>query len=148
MGYTTKFTGHVDVTPPLNATEVAFLKNFADEDNRHDPGAPGSYCDWQPTEDGAGIEWNRTEKFRYAEEWMRYLIDQFLKQGAVASTIDDPQFAGLTFDHIVNGTIEAQGEERDDLWRLVVTNNVVSRVDPSIVYPDPNPTIIWPEVSA
>jgi hypothetical protein len=28
MGYTTDFDGHIQVSPPLNADEIAYLKKF------------------------------------------------------------------------------------------------------------------------
>jgi hypothetical protein len=42
---------------------------------------------------------------------MSYIIEHFLKPNAHASSTGDPQFAGFTFDHVCNGTIEAQGED-------------------------------------
>ena len=42
----------------------------------------------------------------------------------------DPEFARFTFDHTVNGTIEAQGEDPDDAWTLTVTENVVTALYP------------------
>jgi hypothetical protein len=29
-------------------------------------------------------------------------------------------------DHVVNGVIDADGEEDDDVWQLIVTDNVVT----------------------
>jgi hypothetical protein len=31
----------------------------------------------------------------------------------------------FTFDHVVNGTIDAQGDDPDDRWQLVVVDNEV-----------------------
>jgi hypothetical protein len=90
MGYTTEFDGQVTVTPPLNEHEVAYLRRFADTrrmarakgpyytgagfrgqddeadvtDYSHPPaGQPGLWCQWVPTDDGTGIEWDGGEKF-------------------------------------------------------------------------------------
>ena len=164
MGYTTDFTGSVQVLPPLNATESAYLRKFAgtrrmardrgpyfvdgrgdfgqgrDEDvrdfNTPPAGQPGLWCQWVPTEVDGRIEWDGGEKFHNAVAWMRYLIDHFLKPGAQASNADDPQFADFTFDHVVNGHIDAEGEDSGDVWRLVVRDNVVSRVNGVITYPE------------
>lgn len=66
---------------------------------------------------------------------MTYLIDTFLKPGAtVQKELATPVFGRVyaddlrhfTFDHQVNGVIEAQGENDDDRWDLVVQNNTVS----------------------
>lgn len=74
---------------------------------------------------------------------MRYLIDHFLRPDAVASESGGEQFADFTFDHVVNGTIEAQGEEPDDRWRLVVRDNEVTSQHAQITWPDPLTT--WPD---
>lgn len=111
------------------------LNGFNDKDvrNQNQPpaGQPGLWCQWRPTEDGAGLEWDGSEKFYAAEEWMRYLIDHFLRPGALAldSPHADPRFEDFTFDHVVNGEIIAQGEDPEDRWKLVVTDNVVERVN-------------------
>lgn len=152
MGYTTGFTGHVTIEPPLNPSEIAYLRKFADtrrmdrdngpyfvdgtgpfgqgrdtdirDFNAPPEGQPGLWCKWTPTDDGAGIEWNGVEKFYDSPEWMTYLIEHFLKPGAHAA--DHDGFQAFTFDHVVNGTIKAQGEDPDDQWELTVIDNVVT----------------------
>lgn len=163
MGYTTDFSGHVTITPPLNADEIAYLKRFADtrhmnyvrgpyitdEDARridqgrgfvgdNDPcdGQPGLYCQWIPTDDGTGLRWDGGEKFYDSVEWMRYLINVFLRPDAilrnelVTNAYPDrfyaDEFVNFTFDHVVNGVIEAQGEETSDHWWLIVKDNEVT----------------------
>lgn len=105
-----------------------------DEGRRHPPEQPGKWCQWVPSDDGTRIEWDQGEKFYDADHWMAYLIDTFFKPGAtVARELADPipdrdypeQFAHFTFDHLINGTIEAVGEEEGDSWRLEVRDNVV-----------------------
>lgn len=105
MGYTTDFTGHVSIEPPLNEHEIAYLRRFSESrrmqrqrgpyctgtgpygqdresdvtDYNHPPvGQPGLWCNWTVSDDGARIEWNGSEKFYYSDEWMRYVIDTFL----------------------------------------------------------------------
>jgi hypothetical protein len=164
MGYTTDFYGEVNVTPPLNEAERTYLRKFAetrrmdrergpyfvdgtgDFGQGHDPdirnfngppaGQPSLWCQWVPNEDGTAIEWDGQEKFYESEAWMAYVIDHFLKPGAEASKVGDPQFAGFTFDHVCNGTIEAQGEQHDDKWRLVVEDNIVRVQSAKIVWED------------
>jgi len=153
MGYTTYFYGSVSVEPPLNETEVQYLRKFSYSRRMHrekgpyfvdgegfrgqgpDPdildqsqpsiGQPGLWCQWLPTDDGNEIVWDEGEKFYYAPEWMKYLIQHFLAPGAIASLSGDPQFADFTFNHTVNGVICAEGEESSDRWDLIVENNVV-----------------------
>ncbi|GAA2815412.1 hypothetical protein GCM10010441_45070 [Kitasatospora paracochleata] len=156
MGYTTTFTGRIAVEPPLGAQEIAYLRKFAgtrrmDRDNgpyyvdgtgyagqgrdadireysKPPAGQPGLSCRWEPTDDGTAIEWNGWEKFYNATEWMAYLVDHFLKPGAHAQGM--PGFEDFTFDHVLNGVIDAQGEEDWDTWQLTVSDNTVSATGP------------------
>lgn len=148
MGYTTYFEGAVTVTPPLNAEEIAFLTKFNQTRRMHcqqgpyfvdrggfmgqgsegvidynlpPEGQPGLWCQWRPTEDGTAIEWDGGEKFYDSPEWMKYIIEHFLAPGALAKS----ELPFLQANHVVNGTIEAQGEESDDRWDLVVQDNRV-----------------------
>lgn len=164
MGYTTEFQGTINIEPPLNESEIAYLNKFADtrrmdresgpyfvdgsgyfgqsEDadirNYNEPpsGQPGLWCKWVPAADAAGLEWDGREKFYDAPEWMTYLIEHFLKHNAKARYSSNPQFAGFSFDHTCNGIIEAQGEDPDDRWRLVVDNNSVRVQAAKIVWED------------
>lgn len=114
MGYTTDFTGHVTVTPPLNQHEITYLTRFSDSrrmrrskgpyhadpsnqfgpqhhdvydiyDDTPPPGQPGLWCWWVPTQDGTAITWNGAEKFYAPADWMAYLIDTFLKPAATVA---------------------------------------------------------------
>ncbi|MGF1428652.1 hypothetical protein [Kitasatospora sp. LaBMicrA B282] len=147
MGYQTTFTGQVAVEPPLNQQEIAYLRKFAAtrrEDREGGPyvadyigyavqgreadripeGQPSRWCNWEATDDGAAIEWNGAEKFYNSPEWMTYLIDHFLKPGGAAQ--GQPGFEHFTFDHTINGVIDAEGEEPGDIWQLLVRDNEVS----------------------
>ena len=112
MGYSTYFTGEIAIDPPLNLKEYNELKKFCKE--RHGDrlnaykGFPSMYCDWEPTVEGDAIVSNETEKFYEADEWMKYLIENFLGE-----------------KHTLNGTIQAQGEEGADRWDLIVRDNKV-----------------------
>jgi|SRR5277367_528930 len=178
MGYDIDFDGQVTVTPPLNAAEVAFLKRFAktrhcacqsskwvaDETLYCPPDRrtyctashldnPGYYCKWEPSDDGTTIQWNEQEKFDDGEEWMQFLIEEFLKPNANIFTTLIPVINGvavtdahLIFEisgHVLNGVIDAQGEEPDDRWKLVVKDNVVTVVEPTVTWPvDDEPVIV------
>lgn len=104
----------------------------ADWREYHEPaGQPGLWLQWVPTEDGTALEWNGFEKFYNSVEWMRYLIDKLLSTSAgdylMKHSDEDPRLASFTYDHVLNGTIHAQGEEHGDIWDLVVINNNVTR---------------------
>lgn len=106
-------------------------------------GQPGLWCQWTPSDDGSYIAWDEGEKFYNAWEWMLYLINHFLMPGAVASqnladsVRQDPRFQAFTFDHVLNGEIFAEGEDRDDTWKLVVVDNVVKTAQAQITWPEP-----------
>lgn len=120
--------------------------------NRPPAGQPGLWCQWVPTDDGRYLEWDGREKFYDSIEWMQYLIDHFLKPNAEAfkvvtqlgsvpleyATTQDlalyERFNQFTFDHILNGVIDAQGEDPEDRWRLVVENNIVTEQRAKIVW--------------
>lgn len=155
MGYDTDFDGRINIQPPLNPKEIHYLYQFActrhmireqgpyyvdglygrdttgvnvaaGHVNEPPPGQPSLWCNFQATADGTALIWNQTEKTYYAEIWIAYLIDHFLKPGAEASKTGMEQFKGFTFDHICNGKLLAQGEDIHDRWKIVVTNNLVT----------------------
>lgn len=79
--------------------------------NANEPphGQPGLWCQWVPTDDGTGIEWDGGEKFYDYVEWMKYIITHFLKP----------------WGYVANGQIEWRGEEWGDTGVIVVENNEV-----------------------
>lgn len=72
--------------------------------NRPPDGQPGLWCQWTPTADRAGIEWDGGEKFYDYTEWLQYLMDHFLTPW------------GFT----VSGEVTYQGEDADDSGTLTV----------------------------
>ena len=142
MGYTTDFSGSINVVPPMSEKLCIFLTKFSDtrrmertqgpyyvEDgnegvtngNQPPEGQPGLWCNWVPSKCGTFIEWNEAEKFYESEEWMKYIIEHFL----------------VPAGHICNGEIEANGEDPQDMWLLAVKDNVVSVAQGSISYGEP-----------
>lgn len=115
MGYTTEFSGSVSISPPLNQAEIDFLNKFSESRRLNT-------CQWVPTDDGTELVWDGNEKFYESEEWMKYIIQHFLKPNCVAKNT----LPFLQANHVVNGVIHACGEEKGDVWDLNVTNNVVS----------------------
>jgi hypothetical protein len=73
-------------------------------------GQPGLWCQWVPTENGDGIEWDGSEKFYHYTEWLSYLIEHFLKP----------------WGYVLNGEVEWFGEDRDDRGMIIVKDNNVS----------------------
>lgn len=137
MGYSTDFHGKLEIEPPLNEAEIAFLTRFFDADQSRDrqwgnsdlpeyidftPPDYSNYCDLTVTVDGKYLQWNGSEKTYQLEQWVQIVIDHFLSPNAKAKE----KFPLLEANHIVNGTLLAQGEDIKDRWKLVVTNNVVT----------------------
>jgi hypothetical protein len=81
-------------------------------------GQPGLWCQWVPTADNTGIVWDGGEKFYNYTEWLTYLIDHFLAPAG----------------YVLNGEVEWQGEEPDDIGKLVVKDNQVSELAGRKVY--------------
>jgi hypothetical protein len=157
MGYTTNFTGKIEITPALPENLTDYINKFGNTrrmkrntkvlENKHngelgfngrygidgeyfiggsgfmgqgsDDGIiefnsppstqPGLWCQWEITGNGKFIEWDGSEKFYESVEWMKYIINNFIGD-----------------KYSCNGKIEAQGEDEDDHWWLIVENNKVS----------------------
>lgn len=119
MGYTTDFEGRINLSRELTMSEAQAILDFSE--TRHDPTQmPGYNCDWEPTRDGYGIQWNGIEKFYDADAWMQVVLDRFITPLGIAA----------------NGVINAQGEDPSDVWRLKVTDNKVTVVKAKIVWED------------
>jgi hypothetical protein len=79
---------------------------------------PGLWCQWVPTNDGAGIEWDGGEKFYEYQEWLGYLIANFLRP----------------WGYVVNGTVTWEGEDSSDKGKLIVKDNTISHKVGRTVY--------------
>ncbi len=154
MGYTTDFIGHIDIEPSLNHQEIAYLSAFAesrrfaraggpyevpgnpraeewsdlDQDayNRCAPGQPGLWCNWTPCWDGCCLAFNGHEKFYDPTRWLGYLVEHFLKPGAIAARLPDKRFTGFTFDHVLQGMVVGCRRDNKELYAIVVLDNSVS----------------------
>lgn len=114
MGYTTKFTGTIELSKPMSLkTAKRWMEIASYGDHGEVPAAcPDSYLQWVPTEDLRGIVWDNNEKFYEYASWMIWVIANFLiPEGIVA-----------------NGTLLWSGEETADTGRLVVANNIVNPI--------------------
>ena len=152
MGYTTDFVGHFDITPPLNPAECEYLGAFThsrrwdrpggpyvvpgnphaeehpdagDRHNRPAPGQPQLWCQWVMGACADCLSWDGNEKFYAPVEWLVYLIDHFLKPGARASQVVDPQFDNFTFDHVLDGVVVGCRRDTRELFAIEVRDNVV-----------------------
>lgn len=94
---------------------------------------PSLWCQWVPTEDGRGIEWDGNEKFYKYVEWLQYLIDRVFPY--ILEDGDEPL--------VLNGEIEWRGEEDDDIGRIVVKDNKVTTLFGEITYPEQGTTRVF-----
>lgn len=69
----------------------------------------GLWCQWMPSEDRMGIEWDEGEKFYSYTEWLVYLIHKFLAPNG----------------YVLNGVVQWQGEENGDVGEIFVEDNRV-----------------------
>jgi hypothetical protein len=74
---------------------------------------PGLWCQWVPTEDNQGLEWNEGEKFYSYGPWLSYLIDHFLKP----------------WGYEVDGHVSWEGESQGDVGVILVSANEVSLLE-------------------
>ena len=70
---------------------------------------PGLWCQWTPTSDNMGIEWDGGEKFYYYTDWLVYLIYKILAPNG----------------YVLNGVVEWSGEGMGDVGDIFVEDNKV-----------------------
>jgi len=80
---------------------------------------PGLWCQWTPTEDAAGVEWDGQEKFYSYIGWLKYIIEHFL----------------VRWGYTMNGEVTWEGESPDDIGSIRVINNRVFAGNPPVVPP-------------
>ena len=74
---------------------------------------PGLYCQWVPTDDNQGIEWDGGEKFYDYVEWLEYIVKNFLVPW------------GIT----IHGEVEWIGEDSNDRGVLFAHKDKVAAVE-------------------
>jgi hypothetical protein len=153
MGLHTTYLGRARITPALSADEVEFVRAFnhtrhcgdrgpldvvlhpADDApagdvegyNRGSRGMPGLWCPWTACGQGCCLHWDGAEKPYSPEQWLRYVIDTFLRPGAALADNPAARRLGLTFDHVLEGVIVGERQETTELFALEVRDNVVTR---------------------
>ena len=108
MGFSTIYLRSFRFDRALDPEYVQILIDFSETEHEDESGNPGGngkpptfYCQWVPTEDRQGLEWDKNEKFYYGKEWLIYLIDRFIKpwgytlNGECPWYIDDHEEAGI-----------------------------------------------------
>ncbi len=109
------FNGNLGVDGEYFVGGESFVYMGRDEDesivnyNRAPSTQPGLWCQWI-IDDYGNLTWDGGEKFYNYEEWLVYLIDNFLAPSG----------------YICNGEVEFQGEDMGDFGTIHVENNVVT----------------------
>lgn len=114
MGYSTQFTGVLEFTKELKASELAKVKTFLGEDCREHPEwekTDLTYIDLELLDNFSGLQWNGAEKTYDLVEKVNLIIEQMQK--------NFPDFG-------LQGELIAQGEDLNDRWILKVENNVAT----------------------
>lgn len=118
MGYTNNFFGGFKFSRPLQKKETKDLLDIISFPPTND--TPGEWC---PFEIGYGDDCmfagHDVVSTLYVE-WVKYLIGNFFGPAGV----------------ILNGEVEWQGEERYDLGKIVITDNIVKILKGKITYHD------------
>jgi hypothetical protein len=118
MGYTTKFIGRFIFNKQLSLNDYKELEEIASKDWRDDKTKPGYHCQWTPSEDGMGLEWDQNEKFYDYIEWLQWLIDNFF----------------FPKGYRLNGEVRWDGEEIGDIGKIIVRDNKVEVKEAKIVF--------------
>ena len=147
MGYTTDFEGEFKVDKPVDEDTYKLLRGlqetrrikrsdlpeqygidgefYYEEDNdisnkgkivnyNTPPNTqPGLWMQWEIQEDKQTIEWDGNEKFYDYIEWIKYIIDRILAPRG----------------YVLNGEVEWQGEDREDIGTIQVENNKVKVIE-------------------
>jgi hypothetical protein len=112
MGYQTEFKGQLSFNRELTGSELAFLKSmfWIDDDDLAKgewvvPEDKPHYVQLELSPDFSGIQWDGSEKFYKAVEAVNFVILNMRHRY--------PDFA-------LTGRLQAQGEEFEDRWELVI----------------------------
>lgn len=113
MGYTTEFTGAINLSRALTLAEAKELIDLAESDDADVvANATGvrTYMQWVPTESLDAIVWDDNEKFYEYLPLLEWLCQKWLKERGIEA----------------NGELVWRGESSDDVGRIVVKANAVT----------------------
>lgn len=115
-------------TPPgqlgYTETQIPWDKRYDENQKRAKEGLcqPGLWCQWVVVDDEPSqvLQWDEGEKFYNYVDWLKYLINHFFSKWGV----------------LLNGEINWYGEDRSDMGKIIVEDNVVTVKEGTIVYND------------
>lgn len=113
MGYTTKFTGAIQLSRKLTMAEAKRILEINEEPKTLKDKKPNDgYMQWVPTESLDQIVWDENEKFYDYIPWMRWMCE-LLKSWGIAA----------------NGTLYWSGESAGDTGTILVKDNEVQAME-------------------
>ena len=116
----------IDYNTPPGQVPISYGGSFIESVNengrriRHGECQPGLWCGWivENEIDGQVLRWDGGEKFYYYIEWLGYLIKHFFEPWGIK----------------LDGEVYWNGEESEDMGKIVVRNNEIEVYEGSIVY--------------
>lgn len=79
---------------------------------------PGLWCQWVLSDDGTELSWDGGEKFYNYIEWLKYYVVHFFEPWGIK----------------LNGEITWQGEDSNDMGKIIVTDNVIEIYEGEVEY--------------
>lgn len=132
MGYNTRVTGEIAITPPLTWAEF--------KDSPFNTSSIDAY-------DGL-----KEVKFRIVETHVdtdEGTLTRITATALIPASEEEQKFYNLVVHvnqaiaafpgHTFTGRFDCEGEETGDLWRVVIRDGRAVRVEPRIVWPDEDP---------
>jgi len=121
VGYSTDFVGEFRFSRGLTLAEKVILDDVNERDWRYDKSRPvedAYWCQWIPNRQGTALEWDGGEKFYNYIEWLKWLIERYFKPWQIS----------------LNGEVLWQGEDREDMGKIIVKDNIVTIKHVRITY--------------
>lgn len=128
MGYYTRFDGKISIDPPLTWREVKDSPYLPEAAERS--GTADVKFDVQ-------VSIEETDDGTITRRWVDGVLpltDGQYKGYHIIEAIE--KIIKAYPEHTFSGRFDCEGEDQGDIWRLVVRNGRVERVEPKIVWPD------------
>ena len=109
--------------------------------NDVNPGMPSFYCQWVPTEENQGIEWDGGEKFYKAFDWLKFIIKHYLEPWGYVLNGTVKIWFGSNEYPFENGVLEVRDNEvtydSDELYETLDEEPIEDEDDLIAINPDP-----------
>lgn len=110
MGYTTKFSGQINLSRPLTMAEARDLLTYNEEPEKiPNPPVQGGYMQWVPSRTLKAIGWDGNQTFYDYEAWLTWVC-AWLKERGIGTA----------------GQLLWSGEQPDDTGELLVVDGEVT----------------------